>query len=45
MVRNEEQLKIVLKEKINNIYVDSLELYNKYKKIKNIFYRTERTEK
>lgn len=44
LVRNEEQLKIVLKEKINNIYVDSLELYNKYKKIKNIFYRTERTE-
>ena len=44
LVRNEEQLKVVLREKVNNIYTDNLDLYKKYKERKNIFYRTERVE-
>ena len=44
LVRNEEQLKVALKENLNNIYVDNFDLYNKYKNFKNVFYRTKRVE-
>lgn len=41
LVRNEEQLKTVLKNKIDYIYVDDYNLYKKYKdKNSNIFYKT-----
>jgi len=42
LVRNEEQLRVAINEKVNNIYVTDYKLYVKYKKNKNIFYRTRR---
>lgn len=42
IVRNEEQLKTCLEEKVNNIYVDDYSLYIKYKKIKNVYYNLDR---
>ncbi len=42
LVRNEKQLKAVLKCGVNNIYIDDYNLYLKYKN-DNIFFRTNRT--
>ena len=42
LVRNEEQLRVALEEKLNNIYVTDFKLYKKYKHLNNIFYRTSR---
>lgn len=42
LVRNEEQLKVVLDYKINNIYVDTYALYKKYKHLNNVYFRTPR---
>ncbi len=45
LVSNEEQLNEVAKYKVNNIYTSDFELYKKYKKNYNMFYRTDRVEK
>ena len=45
LVRNEEQLKCSLDNKLDNIYVTDYELYNKYKKLNNIYYRIPRINK
>lgn len=42
LVRNEEQLKIALRNNIDYIYVTNCELYNKYKENKNIYLRLNR---
>lgn len=41
LVRNEEQLKEAIKDKVNYIYVPDFNLYKKYKS-ENIYYRTKR---
>ena len=45
LVRNEEQLKCSLDNKLDNIYVTDYELYNKYRKLNNIYYRIPRINK
>ena len=45
LVRNEEQLKCSLDYKLDNIYVTDYELYNKYRKLNNIYYRIPRINK
>lgn len=42
LVRTEEQLKCCLEYKVNDIYVTDYALYEKYKNIGNIYYRTKR---
>ena len=42
LVRNEEQLKIALKNKMDFIYVTDKDLYDKYKTYQNIYYRLSR---
>ena len=42
VVRNEEQLKACLEEKVDNIYVDDYNLYLKYKTYENVYYNLER---
>lgn len=42
LVRNEEQLKCAIEENLNNIYVNDYNLYNKFSKIPNVYYRTNR---
>lgn len=42
LVRNEEQLKCCLDNKIDNIYVSDYELYCKYSSYNNIYYRVSR---
>ena len=42
LVRNEDQLKCCLKNNINTIYITDYSLYQKYKSISNIYYRTNR---
>lgn len=44
LVRNEEQLKTCIEEKINNIYVQDYDLYKKYQDNSNVFYRTKRVQ-
>jgi len=45
LVSNEEQLNEVVKYKVDNIYTSDFELYEKYKKKYNMYYRTDRVEK
>ena len=42
LVRNEEQLKACINNKVNYIYTDSYALYNKYKDKHSVFYKTSR---
>ena len=42
LVRNEEQLKICLEEKIDTIYVTDKSLYDKYRYLDNVYLRLER---
>ena len=42
LVRNEEQLKVCLEEKVDTIYVTDKKLYDKYKELDNIYLRLER---
>ncbi len=42
LVRNEEQLKTLINEKINDIYVSDYNLYLKYKHLGNIYYKLPR---
>ena len=42
LVRNEEQLNICIDNNIDMIYTDSKKLYNKYKEIANVYYKTPR---
>lgn len=44
LVRNEEQLITCLEEKVDTIYVDDEELYNKYKEKENIYLRPRRVK-
>ncbi len=41
LVRNEEQLKVALKNKVDKIFTDSFALYNKYKG-NNVYFKTKR---
>ena len=45
LVRTEEQLKCAIDNKLDSIYVTDYELYNKYKKTNNIYYRIPRIDK
>lgn len=45
LVRNEEQLRTAAELKVNNIYIDDIKLYEKYKHLDNTFYRTPRVNK
>lgn len=42
VVRNEEQLKACIEEKVDNIYVDDYSLYLKYKNHKRVYYNLDR---
>ncbi len=42
LVRNEEQLKVAIKNKIDYIYTDNYSLYKKYDNSNNIYYKTPR---
>lgn len=42
LVRNKEQLEVCLENNIDNIYVTDYKLYEKYKYLNNIYYRTNR---
>lgn len=43
-IKTEEQLKTVLKYNVNRIYINNKELYNKYKKLDNVYYVTRRND-
>ncbi|MBE6147385.1 MAG: U32 family peptidase [Firmicutes bacterium] len=45
LVRTEEQLKVCLEEKINNIYVTDEDLYKQYESYDNVYLRSERVKK
>lgn len=45
LVRNEEQLKVAIENKVDYIYVTDMNLFNKYSAHSNIYLRTERVSK
>lgn len=45
VVRNEEQLKTCIEEKVDCIYVDDYALYVKYKQIPNVYYNLDRVNR